>query len=194
MPTRDWKGLEPHRVLMCLGRSASGKSMAINHLIRNYRNLFKGKGISKLLLVYSVYQPSVYGELIASLPEDTEVCLFHGLSESLFHPETLQSSDGTTVLILDDVLGSVLLKRRGEFHDQLLDLWTVGAHHFGVLVIVVAQTSTFHSPLSSCLLNNLSYALLAFYASQPSGQLCHTLQVYKSRPTHLRISTTLSKQ
>ncbi len=174
---RDWKGLEPHRVLMCLGRSASGKSSAINHMIRNYRNLFKGKGIGKLLLVYSVYQPEIYGELIASLPQGTEVCLYHGLSESLFHPKTLQSSKGTTVLILDDVLGSVLLKRRGVFHDQLVDLWTVGAHHFGVFVIVVAQTSTFHSPLLSCLLNNSSYVLLAFYASQPSGQLCSTLQV-----------------
>jgi hypothetical protein len=118
-----------------LGRSNSKKTRLAHELLENYSSLFGGQKLSKVWIVYSVWQ-KIY-ESIAALA--TESVMHEGMPENLELSEPAQEQDEQQgrMLILDDVASYC---KSAQAEQQLNKLFSVRLHHERVSCILILQS------------------------------------------------------
>ena len=101
----------------------SGKSTFLNTLLKDWSSMYPGDRVRKVVLVHKFTDQLVYREL-RDYFGDEKIILTHDFNHDILSPETTgDPSEGTCIVILDDVLQEV------ASNVLLTELVIGGTHH-----------------------------------------------------------------
>lgn len=170
-----------------IGRSGSGKSSIVEHLLTNFTENFAEKldHCRNVVILYRVLQPS-YQRLLALFPDSCRKILSRNVEkewlETGFWTQNYDSPLDYSLLICDDLMESLAAKNSLEL-DLLSSLLFVGLHHSRAILIVTLQsigTSDSSHKLRMLIKQFSVYILMSGLSAPVSRYLSTFLSPYKA--------------